>query len=121
MVDENSIFEIIAYGGNARAKAYEAIERAKNGDFDMAEKHLKEADDEMHKAHDVQTRIIQEEAQGIKQELSVLLVHAQDHLMTAMAERTLIENLIDLYRRVQELEAELKAIKRCCGDEKTDR
>nr|PZN05879.1 MAG: PTS lactose/cellobiose transporter subunit IIA [Bacillota bacterium] len=114
MIDENIIFEIIAYGGNARAKAYEALKQAKEGNFYAAESFLKAADDEMHRAHDVQTKILQEEAQGRKQELTVLLVHAQDHLMTAMAERTLIENLIDLYRRVHELEADLKSLKGCC-------
>lgn len=120
MVDENSIFEMIAYGGNARAKAYDAITRAREGDFELAEKLLKEADEEMLKAHHVQTRLIHEEAQGRKLEVSVLLVHAQDHLMTAMAERTLIENMIDLYRRVRELEVEANALKRCIKNEKID-
>ncbi|ADL07121.1 PTS lactose/cellobiose transporter subunit IIA [Thermosediminibacter oceani] len=120
MVDENSIFEMIAYGGNARAKAYEAAARARKGDFELAEKLLKEADEEMLKAHHVQTRLIHEEVQGKKHEVSVLLVHAQDHLMTAMAERSLIENMIDLFRRVRELEVEVSALKGCLGNEKID-
>ncbi|MDU4935752.1 MAG: PTS lactose/cellobiose transporter subunit IIA [Peptostreptococcaceae bacterium] len=38
----------------------------------------------MQKAHRYQTELIQNEAQGNKTEMSVILVHAQDHIMNAM-------------------------------------
>jgi len=101
---EEIVFSIIISAGNARAKAYEALKSGQQGDFDKAEKYLKEAEIEVGNAHKVQTSIIQREANGEKVELSVLFVHAQDHLMTAVAEKGLIENMIHLYKRISELE-----------------
>ncbi len=35
---EEIIFSIIVYGGNARAKSYDALSAAQSGDFDAAKK-----------------------------------------------------------------------------------
>lgn len=101
---EEIIFSIIVYGGNARAKSYDALSAAQSGDFDVAKKFLAEAEKELGNAHRIQTDIIQKEAAGEKIDISVLFVHAQDHLMTAMAEKNLIENMIELYKRIGSLE-----------------
>lgn len=101
---EEIIFSIIVNAGNARAKAYEALNSAKVGDFKGAEEYIKESKNEIGNAHKVQTSIIQKEASGEKVELSVLFIHAQDHLMTAITEKGLIENMIDLYKRIDVLE-----------------
>ncbi len=101
---EEIVFSIIVHGGNARAKAYDALRAAQNGDFKEAEEFLKEAEEELGNAHKIQTDIIQKEAAGEKIDISVLFVHAQDHLMTAIAEKGLIENMIDLYKRIDKLE-----------------
>ena len=60
------------------------MEAAEKGDYDKADKLLKEADDCLLEAHKIQTSIIQAEARGERTEVSVLFVHAQDHLTTAM-------------------------------------
>ncbi|SHK52563.1 PTS lactose/cellobiose transporter subunit IIA [Paramaledivibacter caminithermalis] len=104
MNTEEIVFSIIISAGNARAKAYDALKCAQEGDFDKAQEYLKEAEAEVGNAHKVQTSIIQKEANGEKVELSVLFVHAQDHLMTAIAEKELIINMINLYKRISELE-----------------
>ncbi|MCC0782746.1 PTS lactose/cellobiose transporter subunit IIA [Clostridioides sp. ES-S-0108-01] len=44
--------------------------------------------------------MIQAEAGGEKTELSVLFVHAQDHLMTAMEARSLVEHIIKLHKKI---------------------
>lgn len=97
---EMIIFEIISHAGDARGFVYEALNKANEGDYKNADKALKEADDALHKAHKVQTRIIQAEAGGEKTELSVLFVHAQDHLMTAMEARSLVEHIIKLHKKI---------------------
>ncbi|MCR2044504.1 PTS lactose/cellobiose transporter subunit IIA [Anaerosalibacter massiliensis] len=106
---EETIFSIIIHGGNARGKAYEALKFAQSGDFEKAKKALDESDEEIKLAHNIQTDIIQKEAGGEKVEISVLFVHAQDHLMTAIAEKELIENMIDLYKRIDRLEKDKEA------------
>ncbi|ETJ35662.1 Lichenan-specific phosphotransferase enzyme iia component, partial [human gut metagenome] len=49
-----------------------------------ARKLIEKADKELAESHKVQTSLIQNEAAGKKTEVSLLLVHAQDHLMTSM-------------------------------------
>ena len=101
---EMIIFEIISNGGNAKGLVYEAIAAAENKEFDKAESLLKEADEYLVKAHQIQTNLIQEEAGGKHHDVTVLFVHAQDHLMTAMEVRTLAENIIKIDKRLAALE-----------------
>lgn len=101
---EEIIFQIIIHAGNARAKAYEALKNAQEGKFDEAEKLLANSHEEIGLAHKIQTDIIQKEAGGEKVDITVLFVHAQDHLMTAISEKDLIENMIQLYKRIERLE-----------------
>lgn len=94
-------FEIIGYAGNAKGIAFEAIQKAKEGKIEEAREGLKESKAEVNKAHRAQTELIQQEASGDKVEMSVVLVHAQDHLMTTMNYQMLAEEIIDLYERLQ--------------------
>ena len=98
------VFEIISNGGNAKALVYEAIEASENGNFKEARDLLNEADTFLNKAHQVQTDLIQKEAAGERSEVTVLFVHAQDHLMTSIEVRTLAENIIRMNERLWKLE-----------------
>ena len=94
-------FGIIAHAGDGKGLAFEAIREAKTGNIDKARELIKQSQEEMHKAHGFQTELIQQEASGEKVEMGVLLVHAQDHLMTAMSFQQLAEEFIDLYERLE--------------------
>jgi len=94
------IFEIISQGGNAKGLAYEALAAAEQGDYDKADELLKEADECLLEVHKVQTGLIQAEARGERTEVSLLFVHAQDHLMTAIEAKTLIEHIIKLHKKI---------------------
>lgn len=98
------VFEIISNGGNAKALVYEAIEASENGNFKEARDLLNEADTFLNKAHQVQIDLIQKEAAGERNEVTVLFVHAQDHLMTSIEVRTLAENIIRMNERLWKLE-----------------
>lgn len=91
---EQNAMHLILHGGNARSLAYEAFDRAVDGDFTGAAGKLREAADELRRAHAEQAALIQREAAGEPVPLNLLLVHGQDHLMTAMAEVNLMERLI---------------------------
>lgn len=84
MNQEEIIMEIIVNGGNARSKALMAIRSASEGEFNKAESLMAEAKEDMGLAHKVQTQLIQAETRGEKTDISLLLIHAQDHLMNAM-------------------------------------
>jgi PTS system cellobiose-specific IIA component len=108
---ETVIFEIILHAGNARAEAYDALAAARSGDFAAAAAHMARAEEEVGVAHHAQADVIQREAAGEKQEISLLFVHAQDHLMTAIAEKSLISHMIDMEKTIRDLTARLEATK----------
>lgn len=91
-------FGIIASAGDARSYAFGALEAAKAGNFEEAEALLKQSDEAATLAHKAQTELLFKEANGDKTAVDVLLVHAQDHLMTSMLAVELIKELITLYK-----------------------
>lgn len=98
-MNEEMIMQLIINSGNARSCAMMAISSAKKGDFTKAETQMKEAEESIGEAHNVQTSMLQEEAGGKKHEVSLLMVHAQDHLMNAMTVIDLAKEIIDLYKK----------------------
>ncbi|MCP3740040.1 PTS lactose/cellobiose transporter subunit IIA [Rossellomorea sp. BNER] len=101
---ELEIFEIISNGGNAKSTAYEALNEAHEGHFDEADKLIEAAHQELNKAHNTQTTLIQAEINGEKFEKSLLMIHAQDHLMSSISELSLIEQMIKMLKRIHRLE-----------------
>lgn len=98
-------FTIILHAGNARSSAMEAIGLAKNGLFEESRAKISEADKEFAEAHQYQTKLIQNEANGERNELSIILIHAQDHLMTAMTVKDLANEMIDMYEKMMRMES----------------
>lgn len=99
---EQVIFQIILHGGNGRSAAMEAIHSAKKGDFVGAREKLSEADQSLNEAHHIQTTLIQGEIRGDKTEMSLLMVHAQDHLMNAITMKELASEVVELYSRIHD-------------------
>lgn len=100
---EMAIMNIIINAGDCKNHAYMALNNVNEGRYEDADKELKLANDAIAKAHDGQTMFLHKEANGEKIEMSVLFVHAQDHLMTAISEKNLIEQIIDLRKVVNSL------------------
>ena len=91
-------FQIILYAGNGKSSAMGDIQEAKEGNFEEAEAKLKEAGEELSKAHGFQTELLHKEAQGNGNDMNIILVHAQDHLMTSMTVKDLAAEFVDLYK-----------------------
>ena len=100
---EMAIMNIIINAGDCKNHAYMALNKVNEGQYEDADKELQAANDALAKAHEGQTTFIQKEAGGEKVEFSVLFVHAQDHLMTAITEKNLIEQIIELRKVVNTL------------------
>lgn len=104
ILDETEIvFQIILYAGNARSSAMEAIELAKAGKFTEAREGLTASKKELTSSHKIQTGLIRKEAEGEKTEVSVMMVHAQDHLMNAISIHDMASEFVDLYERIEQL------------------
>lgn len=90
-------FKLIAAAGNAKSQAMMAIRAARDGNIEEARALLVTADKDLHTAHRAQTELLTEEARGNGIAVNVILVHAQDHLTSAMLIRDLAEEFIELY------------------------
>ncbi|MBS4535452.1 PTS lactose/cellobiose transporter subunit IIA [Clostridium sp. D2Q-14] len=95
-------FEIISAVGTARSLFIDAIGKAKSGDFKGAEEKIKEGNELFLQGHRSHSKLIQKEASDEKLEFSLILVHAEDQMMSAEAFKILAEEFIDIYIRFQE-------------------
>ncbi len=93
-------FEIISVAGNARSLFIEAIYEARAGNIEKAKELVEEGNKNFIEAHKVHAKLIQSEASGNKTEVSLLLVHAEDQLMSAEAFGVLVEEFIYIYQKI---------------------
>ena len=84
---EEVVMGLIINSGQARSLAYA-------GDFAAAKAMMDQSRMALNEAHLVQTKLIEGDAGEGKMKVSLVLVHAQDHLMTSMLARELITELI---------------------------
>lgn len=92
-------FKLIMHSGNARSSAMEAIKEANKGNFDKATQLLMEAKRELLDAQKSHSGIVQDEAAGRKVELSLLLIHSEDHLASSTVVVDLAKEIINIYSK----------------------
>ncbi len=102
---EDIVMNLVCNGGDCRSCTLEAMEAARNGDFEKAAAKLDEGAKAMQRAHHFQTELIQAEMgeDSEKTEVSLLMVHGQDHLMDAMAVLDMGKEFVELYKKIYEL------------------
>ncbi|MBQ9487586.1 MAG: PTS lactose/cellobiose transporter subunit IIA [Selenomonadaceae bacterium] len=103
---ELTAFQIISAVGSARSSYIEAIQKAKEGDFDGAERLIKEGDEMFIEGHHAHAGLLQIEADnGQGSAVSLIILHAEDQLMSAESFKTIALEFIDLYKRIVKLES----------------
>jgi PTS system cellobiose-specific IIA component len=95
---EETIFKIISNVGMAKSKYIEALNIAKNGDFQKAAQCFTEGDGFLIHGHKIHSQLVQQEAAGKAPSLSLLLVHAEDQFMSAETVKLFVKELIEVYR-----------------------
>lgn len=99
---EMTVMELIINAGESKSLAMQALMSAKKGEWDVVDDFLAQSTEASKRAHKVQTELIGlDEGEG-KVPVNLIMVHAQDHIMTAMLARELIEELIDIHRKLKE-------------------
>ena len=74
-------FEIISYVGTAKSMYINAVQKAKEGDFDAAEELIKQGDEAYNGGHDVHMGLLKKEANGERNgEAPLILLHAEDQM-----------------------------------------
>lgn len=97
---EEVVMGLIINSGQARSLAYSALKKAKEGDMAAARQLMTQSHEALNAAHQVQTQLIESDQGEGKIPVTLVLVHAQDHLMTSMLARELINELIDVHEKL---------------------
>lgn len=96
-------FEIISAVGTARSLYIEAIAAAKAGEYERAESLLEEGEQSFVAGHDAHLKLLKGEANGDKV-TSLLIIHAEDQLMSAEGFKIIATEFIEAYKRLEALE-----------------
>ncbi|MEG0314145.1 MAG: PTS lactose/cellobiose transporter subunit IIA [Erysipelotrichaceae bacterium] len=97
---ELTCFEIISAVGTARSLYIEAIQEAKNKNYDKAEELMNEGSQTFLTGHHAHAKLIQQEAAGNPTAPTLLLLHAEDQLMSAEGFKIIANEFIDLYKKI---------------------
>jgi len=100
-------FSIVAYSGDAKASLIEALRHAQKGEFDKADECVKDANQSIVDAHNEQTKLLSKEAGGEDMDVTFIMVHGQDTLMTTMMLMDEVKFFIDEYKRIDKIEKHL--------------
>ncbi|WP_031542721.1 PTS lactose/cellobiose transporter subunit IIA [Mesoplasma photuris] len=98
---EKIAFGIISSAGSAKSYAFEAISEAEDGNYDQANKLIELGREDIIKAEQVHMETISFEAQGNKLEFSILLMHAEDQMMSAQMLLEMAEKFINVYEKME--------------------
>lgn len=89
-------FQIIAQVGQAKSLYVEAMYLSREGKFDEASSKIKEGDEAFNTAHHAHFDLVQREASGEELTFSLLLMHAEDQMLTTETLKILALEIIEL-------------------------
>lgn len=96
---EMAAFRIISAVGTARSCFIEAIHEAKARNYEAAEKLLAEGDEAFAEGHDAHLELLGKEGEG-NSVVCLLILHAEDQLMSAEGFKLIALELIDVYKEI---------------------
>ncbi len=93
-------FQLITYVGTARSCFINAIQSAKAGKFQEAAELLKQGDEAFVQGHTSHAGLLTKEANGELGHAGLILIHAEDQMMSAEGFRIIAEEIIDIYKKM---------------------
>jgi PTS system cellobiose-specific IIA component len=97
---EMIMFNIISTVGSARSMYINAVREAKKGNINEAKKMITDGEELFAQGHKAHSELIQKDSAGELKEITLLLVHAEDQLMSAEGLNIVANELIDVYERI---------------------
>ncbi|AWI40067.1 PTS lactose/cellobiose transporter subunit IIA [Lactiplantibacillus plantarum] len=94
---------LIAYSGEGRTLAFNALDAMHRDAFSESKMLLKKSSEALGKAHDVQTQLLVAEANGQQVFIDTLLIHAQDHFMTSLLANELIAEMLKMSQKFERM------------------
>lgn len=98
LTQEQIGFQLILHSGTARSKIIQALREYRKRNIEEAENLIKEAENDLQVSHDIHFQMIQKEAGGEKTEFSLLLLHAEDHLMSTLTMKELVKEILEIFK-----------------------
>lgn len=95
-------FEIISSVGSAKSSYMEAIEFAKKNEFIEAYQKIEEGDEAATAGHQAHMNLISKECDGQPTGVTLLLLHAEDQLISAEIIKVLALEVIELYKKIED-------------------
>lgn len=93
-------FQLITAAGTAKSNYIGAIQCAKEGKYEEAASLIEEGDKILRQGHEPHTDMVQKEAAGENVPLSLILMHAEDQMMSTEVFKVMAEEMIELYKKV---------------------
>lgn len=103
---EATVMELIISAGESRSFAMQALRAAKQQNWAQVDVLLTQAAAASKRAHDVQTMLIGLDEGTGKIPVNLIMVHAQDHIMTSMLAREIIEELIEIHKQLAQKDSQ---------------
>ena len=98
---ETSCFGIITYVGTARTYFINAVQCAKKGNFEEAQELIRQGDQAFTEGHHIHADLLALDANGELNQSGLILMHAEDQLMSAEAFKILSQEFMDLYKEIK--------------------
>lgn len=94
---EQICLEMICHVGEARSSFIEAIQLARKKEFIKANDLIDSGKQSYYRGHAVHAKLIQAEMEQEKSNISLILIHAEDQMMSAENFKILSEEFLALY------------------------
>ncbi|MDR1234759.1 MAG: PTS lactose/cellobiose transporter subunit IIA [Mycoplasmataceae bacterium] len=97
---EQVSLQVIAHSGDAKGKIMEALQNAKALKYEQATKLLQDAEKDLILAEKAHMEVVVKETQGDKLQIPLLLIHAEDQMLTTQTLLLVVQELIELYKKI---------------------
>lgn len=102
LTEEQVSFQLILHSGNARSKLLQSLKRFRENQEEEAFELMKEAEGDLRHAHDIHFQMVQQEASGEATNFSLLLMHAEDHLMSTITIKELVGEILPIFQSLKQ-------------------
>ncbi len=98
---ENISFQMVSSVNEARTLYLQAVQAARGGAFEQAAVLIEKGDAAYSVGHAAHTQLLQMEAAGETDTVNLLILHAEDQLMSAENYKVLAIECVHLYRAIE--------------------
>lgn len=100
-ITEEFLMTLLCYVGSARSSFISAMRSARSGNFELAKQQIAEGDQALKDVHKSQTELIGYDEGSGKVQMTLILTHIQDHIMTTMLCREVTEEVIAIHQELK--------------------